>query len=208
LQAEPARFFYSQLPPYEQTNADGQVDGIGIKVVTSVLNNAGFTPIFELYSIQRGLAALRDDIDFTSIVSVPGALQAEFVFSKLPVYSIKLGVLRLRTTTKLTDLSSLQQHDYVSLRATEFAYLPDAFALSPEFFAKRYKVDTLDDALRLITHGRYAYFLSYNLSSQELKSPFLVFDELLTLPVFLAMSTAHPQVERMMQRIDTAMSKY
>ncbi|WP_156886026.1 hypothetical protein [Rheinheimera baltica] len=175
--------------------------------MTSVLNDAGFTAIFELYSIQRGLAALQGDIDFTTIVAPSAALQSEFVLSKLPVYLIKLGVLRLSTTEKLADLSSLQQHDYVSLRATEFAYLPDTFALPTEFFAKQYKVDSLDDALRLIAHERYAYFLSYYLSRQELKYPFLVFDELLTLPVYLAMSKAHPKMEEMMLRIDTAMAK-
>ena len=206
LQAEPVRFFYSELPPYEQTTADGGVDGIGIRAVTAILKEAGFTPTFELYSIQRGVAALHGDIDFTTVVSPSEALRAEFELSKYPVYTIKLGIVRLAYTTKLTTIADLQQHNYISLRATLFHYLPDIFALSDAFIANQYKVDTLDDAVRLIMHERYPYFLSYYLTEHELKFPFLVFDELLTLPVYLAMSKAHPDVKRMMSRIDAVRS--
>ena len=207
LQAEPVRFFYSELPPYEQTTADGGAEGIGIRAVTAILNKAGFTPTFELYSIQRGVAALHGDIDFTSVVAPSEALKAEFELSKRAVYNIKLGAVRLADTAKLTNLADLQQHNYVSLRSTQFPYLSGAFALSAAFFTNQYKVDNVDDALRLILHQRYSYFLSYYLTEQELTSPFLVFDELLTLPVHLAMSKTHPDVKRMMLRIDTVLSE-
>ena len=204
--AEPARFFYSELPPYEQTAADGRAEGFGIRIITQILKDADFTPVFELYSIQRGVAALKSDIDFTTIVSPTLEQQAEFTLSKLPVYVIEVGVVRLRNTPALTQLAALQQHHYVSLTATRFFYLHDAFTASPAFLANRYIVSTLDDALRLVMRGRYDYFLSYFLSKQELKNPFLVFDPMMKLPVYLAMANAHPQAEQMMHRIDAVMA--
>jgi ABC-type amino acid transport substrate-binding protein len=207
-QAEPARFFYSELPPYEQTAANGGAEGLGIDAVKAILTEAGFIPSFELFSVQRGLAALQKNIDLTTIVSPTLAQQSEFLFSKLPVYYIKLGVVRLKSTSKLADLVTLQQHHYVSLNDTFFPYLHEYLPSSSAFFANQYNVATLDDALRLISHGRYDYFLSYYLTEQELQSPFLVFDPLSTLPVYLAMSKTHPDAEKMLQRVDAALTKH
>lgn len=203
--AETVRFFYSELPPYEYTTADGGADGIGIREISAVLIAAGFIPTYELYSIQRGLAALQTDIEFTAVVAPSLALRAEFELSTKPVYQIKLGVVRHKNTAKLTQLSSLQQHNYVSLAATSFGYLSDSEQLPAPFFTNQYKVDSLDDALRLIYHQRYPYFLSYFLSEQELKSPFLLFDELKTLPVYLAMAKRHPNAGVLMQRVNQTM---
>lgn len=183
IQAETVRFFYSESPPYEQTNADGSVAGVGISIVSSILTAAGLSPIFELYSIQRGVAALHREVHFTTVV-------------------------RLKHTPKLPHLSTLQPQSLMSLTETSFSYLLEKSHFSGVDFSNHYKVSTLEDALRLILNERYPYFLSYYLSEHELQSPFLVFDELFTLPVYLAMSKTQPDVARLMHQVDQAMLNF
>ncbi|WP_333606662.1 hypothetical protein [Arsukibacterium sp.] len=205
LKAETVRFFYSESPPFEQTSADGSAAGLGIIVVSNILTAAGLSPIFELYSIQRGVAALHREVHFTTVVSPTAEFKADFAVSQRPVYSISLGVVRLKHTPKLTHLSTLQPQSLVSLTETSFSYLLEKSDFSGVDFSNHYKVSTLEDALRLIQNKRYPYFLSYYLSEHELQSPFLVFDELLTLPVYLAMSKKQPDVTRLMHQVDQAM---
>jgi len=204
-QAEPVSYFYSDLPPYEFSTAEGQADGIGIDHVRRVLTAAGFQPQFQLFSLQRGLNALQNGIDFSTLVAPTPAQRQQFHISQWPVYSVELGVVRLRTGKRLSALTQLQHYPYLALSDTRFLYLLQRPELAA-FAVKRYDIPSLNDAYRLLLSGRYDYLLCYHASHQVLNNPLLVFDTFETLPVHLVLSRRHPDALRLMQRVDAVLS--
>lgn len=203
--AEPVSYFYSDLPPYEFSNPQGEAEGIGINQVRKVLIAAGFQPYFRFYSVQRGLNALHNDIDFTAVVAPSGAQNRQFHLSRLPVYSVELGVVRLRSTKRMSYLTQLQHYPYLALTETRFAYLQQRPELAA-FAVKRYDITNQPDAYRLLLSGRYDYFLCYHARDIALTNPMLVFDALEQLPVHLVLSRQHPAADRLMQRVDAVLA--
>ncbi|MBU2279589.1 MAG: transporter substrate-binding domain-containing protein [Gammaproteobacteria bacterium] len=204
--AEPVTYFYSHLPPFEFTAPNGAPAGVGIEKVRNVLTEAGFTPEFKFYSLQRGLNALHTDIDFTAIVLPSAEEKQQFRTSQYPIYAVGLGVVRLNSTPPLSALSQLPNHAYVALSETKFTYLNRRPSLT-DLEKNRYEVNSYQDAFRLILKGKYLYFLSYQLTSAELTNPAFVFDLLEQQPVHLMLSHQHPDADRLMQRIDTVLAE-
>ncbi|MDZ7868580.1 MAG: transporter substrate-binding domain-containing protein [Rheinheimera sp.] len=204
--AEPVTYFYSDLPPYEFSNPQGQAEGVGIDQVRKVLTAAGFAPDFRFYSLQRGLNALQQDIDFTAVVAPSGQQAQQFHLSRLPVYAVELGVVRLRTTKRMSYLSQLQHYPYLALSETRFAFLQQRPELAA-FAVKRYDISNQPDAFRLLLSGRYDYFLCYHASEMALANPLLVFDALEQLPVHLVLSRQHAEAARLMQRVDAVLAR-
>ena len=204
--AEPVTYFYSDLPPYEFSNPRGQAEGLGIDQVRKVLTAAGFQPDFRFYSLQRGLNALDNHIDFTAVVAPSGEQTQQFHLSRLPVYAVELGVVRLRATKRMSSLSQLQHYPYLSLSETRFTFLQQRPELAA-FAVKRYDISNQHDAFRLLLSGRYDYFLSYHASEMALANPMLIFDPLEQLPVHLALSRQHAEAARLMQRVDAVLAQ-
>ena len=204
--AEPVTYFYSDLPPYEFSNPQRQADGLGIIQVRKVLTAAGFQPEFQFYSLQRGLNALENDIDFTAVVAPSGQQTQQFHLSRLPVSAVELGVVRLRATKRMTSLNQLQHYPYLALSETRFTFLLQRPELAA-FAVKRYDISNQPDAFRLLLSGRYDYFLCYHASEMALANPMLVFDPLEQLPVHLALSRQHPEAARLMLRVDAVLAQ-
>jgi ABC-type amino acid transport substrate-binding protein len=206
LRAEPVSYFYSDLPPYEYSNAAGVAEGIGIDKVKKVLLSAGFQPAFQFYSVSRGLNALQHDIDFSAVVAPTAEQRQQLKVSAAPIYLAEIGVVRLRNTKPLNTLEQLKQYPYVALSDTRFAYLQQRPALAG-INANRYDIANQQDAYRLLISGRYDYYLCYHASNLPLSNPLLVFDSLEQIPVYLVLSKKNPDVDRLMQRVDQAMAK-
>lgn len=206
LRAEPVSYFYSDLPPYEYSNARGVAAGIGITKVRKVLTSAGFQPSFAFYSVPRGLNALHDDIDFTAVVAPTATQRQQLKISAKPIYFAELGVVRLRSTQALTSLDQLRKHTYLALTDTRFAYLSQRPTLS-DLALTRYDVSSQSDAYRLLINGRYHYFLCYHAANIALSNPLLTFDIFEKLPVYLVLSSQHPDADRLMQRVNKALSQ-
>ena len=205
-QAEPVTYFYSDLPPYEFSNPKGQAEGLGIDRVRKVLTAAGFQPEFRFYSLQRGLNALQQGIDFTTVVAPSGQQTQQFHLSRLPVYAVELGVVRLRSTKRMSYLNQLQHYPYLALSETRFTFLQQRPELAA-FAVKRYDISNQPDAFRLLLSGRYDYFLCYHASELALANPMLVFDALEQLPVHLVLSRQHAEATRLMQRVDAVLAR-
>jgi len=205
VNAEPVTYFYSHLPPYEFTDAEGVPKGVGIDKVRNALQAAGFAPDFKFFSVSRGLNALHTDIDFTAVVSPSESQKQQFWISKYPIYHVGVGVVRLSSTPMLTSLRQLNQLPYLTLSDTKFAYLQQRPEMA-QLAVNRYEVATQQDAFRLILNGKYRYFLSYALTDIELASRFLHFDALEQQPVHLVLSKHHPDAERLMQRVDAVLT--
>lgn len=204
--AEPVTYFYSDLPPYEFSNSDGAAAGLGIGRVDKLLRQAGFQPKFKFYSLSRGLQALDNHIDFSAVVAPTPAQRQTLKISAAPVYLTELGVVRLRSTKRLSSLEQLQHYPYLALSETRFAFLQ----LRPElaaFAVKRYDIGNQQDAYRLLLSGRYDYYLCYHASEVTLSNPMLVFDSFEQLPVYLMLSRQHPDADRLMQRVDAVLAK-
>lgn len=204
--AEPVSYFYSDLPPYEYTNSDGAAEGLGISQVDKLLRQAGFQPQFQFYSLSRGLQALENHIDFSAVVAPTLTQRREFRISAAPVYLTELGVVRLRSSKRLSSLEQLQHYPYLALSETRFVFLqqrPELAALA----VKRYDISNQHDAYRLLLSGRYDYYLCYHASEVALNNPLLTFDSFEQLPVYLVLSRQHPNADRLMQRVDAAMAK-
>ena len=206
LQAEPVSYFYSELPPYEYSNAAGGAAGIGIEKIRKILTDAGFQPEFRFYSVSRGLNALQHDIDFSAVVAPTTEQRQQLKISAAPVYLAEIGVVRLRNTKPLNTLAQLTQYPYVALSDTRFAYLQQRPALAG-INANRYDIGNQQDAYRLLISGRYKYYLCYHASNLPLSNPMLVFDSLEQIPVYLVLSKQNPDVDRLMQRVDEVMAK-
>jgi hypothetical protein len=205
VNAEPVTYFYSHLPPYEFTDAEGDPKGMGIDTVRKALQAAGFQPEFVFFSVSRGLNALQKDIDFTAIVSPSVAQRQQYRISKYAIYQVEVGVVRLSSTPMLMSLRQLNNLPYLTLSDTKFAYLQQRPEMA-QLAATRYEVATQQDAFRLILNGKYRYFLSYALTDTELTSRFLHFDALEQQPVHLVLSKQHPDAERLMQRVDAVLT--
>jgi hypothetical protein len=205
VHAEPVTYFYSDLPPYEFTNTEGVAAGIGIDKVREALQAAGFEPEFKFYSVSRGVNALHSSIDFTAVVSPSELQKQQFRISQHPLYYVGVGVVRLSSTASLQNLRQLNDLPYLTLSETKFAYLEQRPEMS-QFKKSRYEVETQQDALRLILNGKYPYFLSYAMSETELTGSFLVFDVLEQHPVHLVLSKQHPNAERLIQRVNAALT--
>ena len=205
VNAEPVTYFYSHLPPYEFTNTEGVATGIGINKVREALQAAGFQPEFKFYSVSRGVNALQSSIDFTAVVSPSKVQQQQFRISQYPLYHVGVGVVRLSSTASLQSLRQLNERPYLTLSETKFAYLDQRPEMS-QFKKSRYEVETQQDAFRLILNGKYPYFLSYAMSETELTGSFLVFDVLEQHPVHLVLSKQHPNAERLIQRVNAALT--
>ena len=203
--AEPVSYFYSELPPFEYTNSEGVAAGIGIKKVEQLLRRAGFQPAFELYSISRGLQALQNHIDFSVVVAPTKQQRQELVTSVAPVYLAELGVVRLRSTKRLSSLEQLQHFPYLALSDTRFTYLQQRPELAA-FTVKRYDIGSQQDAYRLLLSGRYDYYLCYHASEVVLSNPILTFDSFEQLPVYLVLSKQNPDADRLMQRVDAVLA--
>lgn len=201
LSAEAVSYFYSNLPPYEYQDEQQQAQGIGIDAIRRVLQQTGFTADFELFSVQRGLNALHNKIDFTAVVSPTVGQQRQYVVSQYPVYQIQLGVVRLKQSPALGKLQALTHQPYLVLAETKFTHLLQRPELST-LLQQRYEVTEQQDALRLILKGRYSYFLSYGMTAQQLAHPDLVFEELEICPVHLMLSRKNKDAQRLMQRVD------
>lgn len=204
VQAEPVTYFYSNLPPFEYTNSDGAAEGLGISHVDKVLRQAGFQPTFEFYSLSRGLQALENHIDFSAVVAPTPAQRQTLKISTAPVYLAELGVVRLRSSKRLSSLEQLQHYPYLALSETRFAFLQERPELAA-FAVKRYDISSQQDAYRLLLSGRYDYYLCYHASDVALSNPMLEFDRFEQLPVYLMLSRQHPDADRLMQRVDQAM---
>lgn len=204
VQAEPVTYFYSNLPPFEYTNSDGAAEGLGISHVDKVLRQAGFQPTFEFYSLSRGLQALENHIDFSAVVAPTPAQRQTLKISAAPVYLAELGVVRLRSSKRLSSLEQLQHYPYLALSETRFAFLQERPELAA-FAVKRYDISSQQDAYRLLLSGRYDYYLCYHASDVVLSNPMLEFDRFEQLPVYLMLSRQHPDADRLMQRVDQAM---
>lgn len=204
VQAEPVTYFYSNLPPFEYTNSDGAAEGLGISHVDKVLRQAGFQPTFEFYSLSRGLQALENHIDFSAVVAPTPAQRQTLKISAAPVYLAELGVVRLRSSKRLSSLEQLQHYPYLALSETRFAFLQERPELAA-FAVKRYDISSQQDAYRLLLSGRYDYYLCYHASDLALSNPMLEFDRFEQLPVYLMLSRQHPDADRLMQRVDQAM---
>lgn len=144
-QAEPVSYFYSELPPFEYTNSDGVAEGLGISQVDKLLRHAGFQPKFEFYSLSRGLQALENHIDFSAVVSPTSAQRRELKISAAPIYLVELGVVRLRSSKRLSSLEQLQHYPYLALSDTRFAYLQQRPELAA-FAVKRYDISSQQSA--------------------------------------------------------------
>lgn len=202
--AEPVTYFYSDLPPFEYTNSDGTAEGLGINRVGQLLRQAGFQPTFEFYSLSRGLQALENHIDFSAVVAPTPAQRQTLKISTAPVYLAELGVVRLRSSKRLSSLEQLQHYPYLALSETRFAFLQQRPELAA-FAVKRYDINSQQDAYRLLLSGRYDYYLCYHASEVALSNPMLVFDSFEQQPVYLVLSRQHPDADRLMQRVDQAM---
>ena len=154
--AEPVTYFYSDLPPFEYSNSDGAATGLGISRVDKLLRQAGFQPTFEFYSLSRGLQALENHIDFSAVVSPTSAQRRELKISAAPIYLVELGVVRLRSSKRLSSLEQLQHYPYLALSETRFAFLQQRPELAA-FAVKRYDISNQQDAYRLLLSGRYDY---------------------------------------------------
>jgi hypothetical protein len=206
LRAEPVSYFYSDLPPYEYSNATGDAAGIGITKVRKVLINAGFQPSFAFYSVPRGLNALNDGIDFTAVIAPTATQRQQLKISAKPIYFAELGVVRLHSTPALTSLNQLRQHTYLALTDTRFAFLSQRPTLT-DLALTRYDVSSQNDAYRLLINGRYQYFLCYHAADIALSNPLLTFDSFEKLPVYLVLSSQHPDANRLMQRVNMALGQ-
>lgn len=205
--AEPVSYFYSDLPPYEFTHPKGGAAGIGIDKVKTVLIRAGFQPEFQFYSVPRGLNALENHIDFSVVVAPTAEQRQQLKISATPVYLAEIGVVRLRSTKRLTSLEQLQHYPYLALTDTRFLYLQQRPELAT-FAVKRYDINSQQDAYRMLMNGRYDYYLCYHASDVALSNPMLTFDSFEHLPVYLVLSNQNPQAGRLMQRVDEAMSQH
>lgn len=204
--AEPVSYFYSELPPFEYTNSDGVAEGLGISQVDKLLRHAGFQPKFKFYSLSRGLQALENHIDFSAVVSPTSAQRRELKISAAPIYLVELGVVRLRSSKRLSSLEQLQHYPYLALSDTRFAYLQQRPELAA-FAVKRYDISSQQDAYRLLLSGRYDYYLCYHASEVALSNPLLTFDSFEQLPVYLVLSRQHPAADRLIQRVDAVMAQ-
>lgn len=205
VKAEPVTYFYSHLPPYELTNANGDASGVGIEKVRQILQAAGFQPEFQFFSVGRGLNALHHNIDFTAIVAPTARQRQQFLMSQLPIYQVGIGVVRLSSTPALQSLTQLSDSAYLVLAETKFSYLHSRDELR-QLSAMRYEVATLQDAFRLIQSGRYKYFLCYALTEAEINNFFIHFDLLERHSVHLVLSKQHPEGKRLMQRVDAVLA--
>lgn len=199
-------FFYSDLPPYEYTDQQGQAAGIGITQVQSLFLTLGWQVQFHFDSVPRGERALEQAIDFTSVVAPTAAQRQQYLISKFPLYQIELGVLRTQQTPAVSQWADLLKQPYLVLRDTRFAYLQQEPFLG-QLNARRYEVANTADALRLLNSGRFAYFLCYVSSQQGAPAPWLHVDVLGRYPVFLAVSRQHPQAAHYMQTIDDVLQR-
>lgn len=205
--AEPVSYFYSELPPFEYTDSDGAAAGLGITRVEKLLRQAGYQPKFQFYSLSRGLQAMEEHIDFSTVVAPTTTQRQQLKISAAPVYLAELGVVRLRSSKRLSSLEQLQHHPYLALSDTRFAYLQQRPELAA-FAVKRYDISSQQDAYRLLLSGRYDYYLCYHASEVALSNPMLVFDSFEQLPVYLVLSRQHPDADRLMQRVDAVLAKH
>ncbi len=207
LRAEPVSYFYSDLPPFEYSDPTGAATGIGIEQVQKVLQQAGFQVNFQFYSVPRGLSALQQHIDFSAVVAPTPEQRRQLKVSAAPVYLAELGVVRLRSTTRLSTFEQLQHYPYLALSDTRFSFLQQRPELAA-FTVKRYDISNQQDAYRLLLGGKYDYYLCYHASNVALSNPMLTFDSFETLPVHLVLSQQHPHASQLMQRIDAAMASH
>lgn len=194
-------FFYSDTPPYEFTDDQGQAAGIAIIKVRKLFEAAGWQVNFHFDSVQRGTRALEQTIDFTTVVAPTEQQRQQFVISEEPLYQIELGVVRDRHTMAVTQWADLLKQPYLVLRDTRFAFLQNEPSLQP-ILQLRYDVATKADALRLLNSGRFSYFFGYVSSTQAAPAPWLAVDVLGTYPVHLVVSRQHPHAVQYMKTLD------
>lgn len=199
-------FFYSDIPPYEYTNSQGQAAGIAIERVQQLFHAAGWQVIFHFDSVPRGERALEQLVDFTTVVAPTAQQRQQYVISELPLYQIELGVIRTEHSPPVTQWADLLHQPYLVLRDTRFTYLQGDAHWS-QLLALRYEVSNTTDALRLLNSDRFAYFLSYVSSGDAAPAPWLQVDVLGRYPVYLAVSKQHLQAQQFMQNIDVLLRR-
>lgn len=196
-------YFYSNLPPYEFVDKNGKAAGIGITHINAILTEAELKGNYHYYSVNKGLHLLRQGkVDFSAVISPNTSIYKDFLVSKLPIYSIVLGVIRQKTTQQISNVAQLNQHNFAALKETSFLFNKIASVLQQK---NRYNVDSFAQGVHLVNVNKLPYFLTYKHSKQPLAST-LLFDVLITEPVYLIISKKHPQAKTLMQKIDQAIS--
>jgi polar amino acid transport system substrate-binding protein len=132
LSAEPLRVVLELSPPH-QTVSDGKVAGLTTAVVEAMLQQAGFTPTYEVYPWARAfhIAASTNDVLIYNMARTP---ERETQFEWIgKVASYKFGVLKLRRRTDIQVLHlndirryvmGAQRDDFAAEWLRDYAHLP------------------------------------------------------------------------------------
>ncbi|QOL25678.1 transporter substrate-binding domain-containing protein [Thalassotalea sp. LPB0316] len=202
LAQEKIRYFYSSLPPYEYINADNRADGMGIEAIKQLFYQNSPSIEFHFNSINRGIKLLKTgDYDLVSVIAPNEQVQKDFYISNRPLYFVRLGVIRNQSTPSLKDISQLKQQPYVALSSSAFYGLQDKLDTN-NTNGMRYNVDSFEQALQLINAGKVDYFLTYDYPSKTSTLSTNVFDGLVSMPVYIAISKHHPNATALVNLVN------
>lgn len=185
-------YFYSQSPPFEYMDDNGEAQGIGIDIIVKKLQQHNVKVNFHFGSINRGVSSLSTgDTDFTTAFAPTESLEKSYYFSNEPIYTATLGVIRLKESPSISSLIDLENHQFVALESHKFK-LSQIVQSSAKMKENRYNVKEYGEGINLLRARRVAYFLTYHLTENHLDNADLTFDALLSAPAYLAVAKAHP----------------
>ncbi len=197
-------YFYSQLPPYEFVDDNGEAAGKGIKKVIAIFKQAQLNYHFHYYSINKGISLLQQaKIDFSTVISPNQNIYNDFLVSDNAIYTIELGVIHHKETSAITEISQLNHSNYAALKETSFLFNKISSVLQQQ---NRYNVNSFKQGVHLVKANKLPYFLTYH-HSEEVLAHNITFNLLITEPVYLIISKLHPQASSLMQKINQAVAQ-
>ena len=199
-------YYYSNQPPFEFIDKDGQASGIAITRARALFQQSNYKITFAFDSINRGVDNLHAGrYDISTAVSPTKALQRQFLVSKKALYSINLSAIRKQATPPITQIEQMRSVAYAAITDNTFSYI-ERFLQTQHPLSKRYDVATFSQGMRLVELDKLPYFLTYLNERSDAFDETLTVDLLMELPVHIIVSKRHPNANELMSIIDEQMS--
>lgn len=199
-------FFYSEFPPLEYQNKQGQPDGDIIAAVNKVFEQANSEVSFNYQSLARGLKLINQgSIDFVAVIHPDKSIHQDYYVIDEPFHIINLVALRLTDTEKITNLGDLASRRFAILNDASFFFLVKQY---PDVFGSdvAYKASNFLAATRMLENSRIDHFLTYDSQGEELSDSAFGYDLLASLPVHFMVAKSHPNARAVVESLNRVMA--
>ena len=199
--------FASEQPPFEYLDSQNKPAGHMITLTDELFSTLNWSASYEFNSVNRGSKLLLDGIyDISTAVSPNHKIRSKFLVSALPLYTIKLSLIRQSKTPTINDINKFKNIEYAAISQNNFHFI-DEWLNDPNKLNNRYNVETFEQGIRLVMLNKIAYFLTYFDANIASITNNLNQDILMEEPVHFIISKRHPEGKELMQTLDTAMRK-